>query len=118
MQFFTRLPSIKTLTPVFGDRAKEARELLEGKRKTRGYESVRDWECQCCNRPSYQERLMCALAEIGEFCGVEYLSNNRTDIAYLNAGDTYAPTLLIVNGVVRVGCLADVLERVHIYGKF
>ena len=59
-----RLPSMKTLERVAGERAKEVRELLEQKRKTVDYQSVREWEKLCWNRPRYSERLMCALNEI------------------------------------------------------
>jgi hypothetical protein len=52
--------------------------------------------------------------QLGTF-GVEYInkgSNRRSPaIDYLNTGDTYAVTLLYVNGRFRVGCWGDIVER-------
>ena len=111
-----RLPSVKPLSAVFGDRAKEARELLEGVRNTRQYESVKTWEAQCLNPPSYHERLMCALDEIAETHGVEALwgaGQYWPEYEYLNAGDTYAPTLIykLESGRFFVGCWGDLVEK-------
>ena len=113
------LPSVKTLSAVFGDRAKEARELLEMKRKTRDYASVRDWEAQCCNPPSYTERLFCALNEIGDFYGVEavFSSNDacRPVFEYLNTGGSYEPTLIYntPSGTWQVGTWGDKVEALE-----
>lgn len=47
--------------------------------------------------------------------GVEYIprgSNTKSPaIVYCNAGDTYATTILMVNGRFRVGCWGDIVER-------
>lgn len=55
-----------------------------------------------------------ACPDLGTF-GVEYIPqghNRRSpEIEYLNAGDTYAATLLYVNGRFRVGCWGDIVER-------
>ena len=52
--------------------------------------------------------------ETGTF-GVERIAkghNQRSPaIEYLNAGDTYATTLLYVRGRFRVGCWGDIVER-------
>lgn len=112
-----RLPSIKTLTEVFGDRAKEARLLLECKLSTRDYKSVQEWEAQCHNIPPYSARLMCALNEIAETYGVEPLWEIDDvfwpSYEYLNAGDTYATTLIRNNktGTITVGCWGDIVEK-------
>lgn len=108
------LPSVKTLRPIFKDRAKEARELLEKKRKTRDYASVQMWEKQCYHRPHYTERLLCALNEIGEFYGVEFFTTHKgNEYSYLNSGDTYTLTLLYCHttGRFRVGTWGDIVER-------
>lgn len=109
-----RIPSIKTLQPIFGERAKEARELLQGTRKTKAYQSVQDWMRQCYHEPIYQDRLMVALNEIAGTYGVESFEthkNNRYD--YLNAGDPYSATLIYshTTNTVRVSAWGDIVER-------
>lgn len=116
----SRFPSIKTLKPVFGDRAKEARELLTGegatKRKTRDYASVTQWEREAHGQISYHERLMVALDEIAGTYGVEALMARDArwpDYEYLNSGDTYNTTLLFNHRTksFSVGCWGDIVER-------
>jgi hypothetical protein len=41
--------------------------------------------------------------------GVE--STSEPDIIYLNAGDTYAETLLFHNGTFKIGCWGDIVEK-------
>lgn len=108
----TRLPSIASLTEVFGPRAQEARELLEKKRQTTDYKSVTDWERDCYYRPKYRERLLCALDEIAgtHGIGVIYADDEITPLyEYLETGDAYAPTLVLSHktGTFRVRCWAD-----------
>jgi hypothetical protein len=47
--------------------------------------------------------------------GVEYIPAGRNSkspaIYYCNAGDSYACTVLKVNGQFRVGCWGDIVER-------
>ena len=113
-----RLPSVKTLSIVFGDRAKEARELLEKKRKTTEYDSVKKWIDACYNKPSYTERLLCALNEIAGTHGVECIFGNGQywpDFEYLNMGDAYVATLIYSRktGSFSVGCWGDIVERAN-----
>lgn len=110
------LPSVKTLKLVFGDHAKEARELLENKREVRDYESVQELERACYYAPSYHERLMVALNEIAGTHGDEYIPAGHNakspSIHFLNTGDLYDATFMIVGGhSYRVGCVADIIER-------
>ena len=110
------LPSVKSLSAVFGERAKEARELLEGKRKTTDYESVRAWERSCYHRPGYTDRVLCALNEIADTYGVERIEagiNARSPaVEYLNAGDTYTTTLCLIDGRgMRVTDWGSIVER-------
>jgi len=98
------------------DKAKELRELLERKRKTRDYASVQSWESHCYNPPTYLERMMRAANEIIGGYGVEYIpkGNNAKSpaIEYVNLGDTYDTTLLLIDGdKIRVGCWGDIVER-------
>ena len=116
------LPSIKTLRTIAGDRAGELRELLEQKRQTRDYESVREWERQCYHPPSYIERLLCAANEIMRGYGVENLCQPDSPIeeplwSYINMGDTYTKTLLYCHhtGRFRVGCWGDLPSGLEEY---
>jgi len=108
------LPSIKTLNIVAQDRARELRELLEKKRKTREYASVQELIKQSYREPFYYDRLMCAANEICNTCGVEsFRAKNGDYWEYLNAGDTYTPTLLLNRrtGRLIVSSWGDVVER-------
>jgi len=92
------LPSRKTLEAAFPGKGKELRELLEKKRKTRDYASVRELEAQCYNPPKYMHRLEIALNEILEGYGTEAIFGDSDAMqpaaAYINMGDTYTATLL------------------------
>jgi len=49
-------------------------------------------------------------------CGVEFVGRGKNahtspHFYYCNAGDTYATTVLKVNGQFRVGCWGDIVER-------
>lgn len=43
--------------------------------------------------------------------GVEYITHKNMNIAYVNMGDSYATTILRVNGRIRVGDWGSLLER-------
>jgi len=126
------LPSVKTLKDVTSY-PRELRKLLEctklsqirtllesdkpfGKRSTFGeFKATNTWERSCYNPPSIHELKMSMADELCETCGVELIPeghNSRSPaIEYLNAGDTYAATLLWVAGRYRVGCWGDIVER-------
>lgn len=110
------LPSTKTLTQVAGDKAQELRELLEKKRKTRDYQSVKTWVSQSYHEPRYSERLMCAINEIVGGYGVEAITKRGQvypTYEYINMGDTYTTTILrdCRTGRVFVGTWGDIVER-------
>lgn len=44
--------------------------------------------------------------------GIEYIRDNRGDVVakYSNSGDTYAATVFVVNGVMRLTTLGDFVE--------
>ncbi len=112
-----RYPSIKKLKEVFGEHAKEAREILECKRSTKSYADVKKWMDQCFNIPPWPERAMCALNQIAEAHGVEALWCEKDyyfpSYEYLNTGDAYTPTVIRNTGThtFRVMCVADLIER-------
>jgi hypothetical protein len=112
------IPSIKTLAAVFNERAKEARDLIDQKIKTRTYKSVIDLEKASLCPVGYSCRLMTALNEIAGTSGIEslYFTDHDVwpDVEYLNAGDIYAPTLFrdCKSGKrkVFVSCVAEAQE--------
>jgi len=108
------LPSIKTLDQVLNGKGKEIRNLLERKTKTSDYKSVQSLVRQCYNMPDYAHRLMTALDEITEGCGVEAIFKNGEPVyEYINMGDTYTTTIMrnIRTGRIFVACWGDIVER-------
>lgn len=57
-----------------------------------------------------------AVDVLGEFHGVEYLGKNRhgQDVDYLNAGDTYTPTLIFVGDRMFISCWGQLVESGYI----
>ena len=108
-----RLPSIKTLSAVFGDNAKNARVILEMTRS----ELMELPACQarlneCYYPPKTWDLRLTALDAICDgSCGVESFETERGWCEFLNTGDTYSPTLLRFNGQYRVACWGDIAER-------
>lgn len=108
-------PSAKALEKAFPGKGKALRLLLDSQAAVDNHPAVISWEKQCYHRPSPHERRMCALDAELETFGVEYTEcgsgPNSPAIEYLNAGDTYATTILFVNGRYRIGCWGDIVER-------
>ena len=107
-----RSPSINTLRSIFGDNAKQAKALLLMSR----YQLVttpagmRRFN-ECHHNPTTQDIRMECLNDLGGFYGVEVLDTKKGECMYLNAGDTYTPTLVRWNGAYRVACWGDIVER-------
>lgn len=119
---FYRAPSVKRLMESMGlDRAKasDVRALLHGVKDPDAYERVQNWVAACYTHPPYIERLLSALDEACGTFGVEYLGGDHNDwkgkpeFAYLNTGDTYAPTLVYSyeKDSFFVSTMGDVRER-------
>ena len=111
------LPSVKTLERATLDpvKAKELRELLEGKRKTRDYASVQTLEKQCYHPPDYNYRLLIACNEILGGFGIEVIAQpgEMPIFEYINLGDTYTTTLMrnILTGRIFVSDMGTIVER-------
>ena len=127
-------PSIKTLTTQLKDvdvaKAKLLRQAIKA-----GHDVLIElieehcpltvkWIRQCFHDPSVGDKRSHALDELLGTCGVEYLFKGsdglRTDpesmndspiCTYLNAGDTYATTLLRYHGRWQVGCYGVIVEK-------
>ena len=118
------IPSIKKLSLIKDADTVLARKVLEcrdytdlAKLRLDFYEfnSVDQWISKCYNPPSFHTVKMAMLDKaLGTF-GVEYIAKGHNvkspAIEYCNAGDTYATTVLYVNGNYRVGCWGDIVER-------
>lgn len=111
-----RTPSVKTLSTIFDDNAKQAKRFLTCDRKTLLAESQAASNCQMQSyerQPTYYLRLI-ALNDLGDFHGVEYCETQEGDVVeYLNAGDTYNATLIFWRGRWRVTTLGDFIETME-----
>lgn len=107
-------PSIKTLSTIFGDKAKAARQILEATGSSQFIEefpSTKSWRDSCLYRPKLHATKLHALNTLGDFHGVECAETVDGEWAeYLNAGDTYAGTIIFWRGRYIVQCLGDFVE--------
>ena len=107
-----RSPSIQSLRTIFGDNAKQAKALLlmtraQLLRTPVGAARV----AECYHAPTTQDIRMECLNALGDFHGVEGFDTKRGECLYLNAGDTYTPTLVRFNGAYRIASWGDIAER-------
>ena len=109
-----RLPYIKTLSRVFSD-PKRARQILEMTRaeliENCPAAAKRDRESWHPHK-TFVLRLD-ALNEIEPgLCGAESFQTRAGEyVEYLNAGDTYTPTLIYFRGRYSIGAWGDIAER-------
>jgi uncharacterized protein with PhoU and TrkA domain len=116
-----RYPSVNTLMQIAdGSRedARKVRQILEMETVEEIAEASRAADSfvrACFNTPKRGRVKLEAIDEIIRTCGVEYQSKGRTlrspAFSYLNAGDTYTVTLVLVNGRYRVTTIGDILEH-------
>ena len=107
-----RSPSIKALQALFGDNAKQAKALLTMNREQLLRTPVgKARAAECYHAPSTQDIRMECLNALGHFHGVEGLDTKKGECLYLNAGDTYTPTLVRFNGAYRITTWGDIVER-------
>ena len=105
-------PSIKKLTQVFGDNAKQAKAVLLMTRKELEETPAGAARIAECYRPPQTWDLrMTVLNELAGTHGVEAFETSAGWCEYLNAGDTYAATLVRFKGNYRVTCWGDIAER-------
>jgi hypothetical protein len=105
-------PSIKTLRTVFGENAASAKAILQMSREQliatpTGAARV----AECYYPPQTCDIRMECLNALGEFHGVEYFETKKGGCMYLNAGETYALTLVRFKGAYRVTCWGDIAEK-------
>jgi hypothetical protein len=114
-----RIPSLKTLRLIKAideSQVRELRDLLTG--KTDPHEFVGKW-IDSFKYPHYpipiHEQIMAAANKIMMGNDVEYISpgHNQKSLAiyYVNLGDTYATTLMRINGRYVVGSWGNIVEK-------
>ncbi len=106
-------PSIKTLQTVGVtlEQAKQAKRILQMSRA--------DLEqlpagaarlAECYHPPSTADLRMTCLDAVMGTCGVEGCQTDKGEwVTYLNAGDTYAPTIVRYRRRYRVACWGDLV---------
>ncbi len=105
-------PSIKTLETIFGANAAKAKALLRMNRDQLLQTKIGAARmAECYHAPTTQDIRMECLNDLGNFDGVEYFETNKGGCMYLNAGDTYTPTLVRHNGAYRVCSWGDIAEK-------
>jgi len=130
----TRAPSVKTLCQlkdVTRETAKRIRLVikLETRNELADYAErylprTRDWLMRCYHRPQASDLRAAMLDELLCTFGVEYLfataeglqghcslPSDELVCEFLNAGDTYATTLIRYHGRWQLGCWGDIAER-------
>jgi len=107
------LPSVRTLSEVFGDKAKQARAILEmSRRELEALPAGAARVAECYNPPATSDLRLTCLDALAGTHGVESFECRDGSLCdYLNAGDTYAATLVRFRGRYRVTCWGDIAER-------
>lgn len=113
-----RTPSVKALREVFQHNARAAKKILRMSRAEllqtdAGAARYRE----CFNPPATWDLRMHALNALDSgLFGIEHCETEHTRefASYLNAGDTYNPTVIYWRGRYRVQCLGDFIERAHV----
>ena len=109
-----RLPSVKTLRVVFGDNAKQARHILEMSRAELSAHPVGAARvAECYNPPKTYDVRLTVLASLdpGLFEWESFITDANEPVCYVNAGDTYTPTVIYFRGRYQVACWSDIAEK-------
>jgi len=110
-----RTPSIKKLLilGVDKDRARALKALLIARRgELEAQPAGRAHVNECWYAPKTSDlRMHCLDAELGTHGVESFLTYTGELVEYLNAGDTYAPTIVRFRGTYRVTSWGDIAER-------
>lgn len=114
MGVMMRKPSVKTLSQCFDD-PKRARRIFEmSQRELEQLPDVQTLISGCFHRPLNFVVRLHALNTAGGFHGAETLESAAGEYAeYLNAGDTYAPTVIYWGGRYRIQSVGDFVETME-----
>jgi hypothetical protein len=107
-----RSPSITSIESVFPGKGKEVKAIFRMRRSElellpAGNARVRE----CYHAPSTSDVRLHCLDALLETFGIEaFQTRNGTWVEYLNTGDTYAPTIVRMNGHYRIASWGDIAE--------
>lgn len=107
-----RSPSIASIESIFSGKGKEAKAIFRMRRSELEILPAGDARIrECYHAPSTPDvRLHCLNAALETF-GIEaFKTINGTLVEYLNTGDTYAPTIVRMNGHYRIASWGDIAE--------
>ena len=107
-----RSPSIAAIESEFPGKGKLAKAIFRMRRSE--LETLPAGEArirECYNPPSTSDVRLHCLNEVLETFGIEaFQTRNGTWVEYLNTGDTYAPTIVRINGHYRIASWGDIAE--------
>lgn len=76
--------------------------------------AARGYSRACHNAPPWYLVRLEALNAAGRFHGIESADSTAGEFAsFLNAGDSYAPTVIYWRGAYRVQCIGDFVETLE-----
>ena len=107
-----RSPSIEAIESEFPGKGKLAKAIFRMRRSEletlpAGEARVRE----CYHAPSTSDLRLHCLNEVLEAFGIEaFQTRNGPWVEYLNTGDTYAPTIVRMNGHYRIASWGDIAE--------
>ena len=107
------MPSLKTLQ--WFENAKELRRILKMRKAELSAQPAAIARIrECFTMPKWYDIRLTCLNEAGNFHGVEgYESSNGNWVTFLNAGDSYAPTIIYWRGTYRVQSLGSFIETME-----
>ncbi len=107
-----RSPSITSIDSAFAGKGKEAKEIFQmGRDELELLPAGNARVKECCHSPSTPDVRLHCLDALLETSGVEaFQTRNGTWVEYLNTGDTYAPTIVRMNGHYRIASWGDIAE--------
>jgi hypothetical protein len=115
-----RVPSVNSLLEAFEEkigyeRVMIARGIMKNRIRPDAVKQTDSWIRSCYHEPSFHEKKMHALNVVLKMYGVEEILDSRGNLAceYLNAGDTYATTLLFYNGLYHIGTWGELVESME-----
>ena len=107
-----RSPSIAAIESEFPGKGKLAKAIFRMRRSEleslpAGLARIRE----CYHAPSTSDVRMHCLDALLETFGIEaFQTRNGTWVEYLNTGETYAPTIIRMNGHYRIASWGDIAE--------
>jgi len=107
-----RSPSVASIESAFPGKGKLAKAIFRMRRSEleslpAGLARIRE----CYNPPTTSDVPLHFLDEFPGTFGIEaFQTRNGTWVEYLNTGDTYAPTIIRMNGHYRIASWGDIAE--------